>query len=98
MKVKEEIFDETASALKVLGHPTRLQILAILSGTKGQGLSVTDIHEKLDIGQPEASKHLITMRNQGVLKMEKRDGFSFYRINQELPYLQPLIKFINAAK
>jgi DNA-binding transcriptional ArsR family regulator len=95
MKADGKIFEEAASVFKVMGHPTRLHILVILAGTKRVGLSVKDIQECLEIRQPEASKHLIVMRNQGILKMEKRDGFSFYRINQELSYLPHLIRYLN---
>ena len=95
MKINGEIYDKTAASLKALGHPTRLEILSILATVKGPGLSVKNIQEKLKVGQPETSKHLIVMRKNKILLMKKRDGFSLYRINRELNYLQSLIKFLN---
>jgi DNA-binding transcriptional ArsR family regulator len=93
-KDHKQLLHETARTLRVLGHPARLQILSILSRTGGQGLPVKSIQQPLHTGQPETSKHLIVMRANGILKSEKRNGFTFYRISTELSCLSPLIRFI----
>lgn len=95
MKEKVEKLNTTSARLRSLGHPKRLEVLIYLSNVQGLGLSVKDIQEKLNIGQPETSKHLIVMRKNKILLMKKREGYSMYRINRELTYLKSLIDFLN---
>jgi DNA-binding transcriptional ArsR family regulator len=88
----------TAAALKCLGHPMRLHILSILDKTGKKGLSVKELQKKLQISQPETSKHLIMMRTLEILKMERRNGFTFYMQSRHNPYLHALTRFINSSK
>lgn len=90
MKTPDNRIVKMAEALKALGHPVRVEILRIISVSKGGRLTVKQIHESLGITQPEASKHLTVLRNQAILICEKREGYSFYHINNELGFIKQL--------
>jgi ArsR family transcriptional regulator len=85
---------KTADILKVLGHPMRLEILSLLSGSKPRELPVKEIGEQLGLSQPETSKHLVLMKNMSVLLCERREGHSYYKLNNEHSYIQSIINHI----
>src|SRR3989338_3812053 len=91
MKTLENNVIKIAEALKALGHPVRVEILRIIYASKDGCLTVKQIHESLGITQPEASKHLTVLRNQNILICEKRDGYSFYHINDELGFIKQIL-------
>lgn len=95
MRFIEENIVKTAEIIKVLGHPVRIEILRLLAASKGQKLTVSEIQEGLEIPQPEASKHLIAMKNKLILTAERKDGFSWYKINEQFPFIRSIINFIN---
>ena len=64
-----------ASMLKAIAHPMRIAILKHLEG--GKKLTVTEIHELLNIEQSTTSHHLGILRDKGVL-CSKRDGKNTY--------------------
>jgi ArsR family transcriptional regulator, arsenate/arsenite/antimonite-responsive transcriptional repressor len=72
----------TAEVIRVLGHPVRIEILRLLVASNKNELTVKEIHETLEITQPEASKHLIAMKNQAIVVCNKKDGYSYYSINE----------------
>ncbi|UCF20433.1 MAG: helix-turn-helix transcriptional regulator [Gemmatimonadota bacterium] len=77
--------------LKCIGHPVRLQIIALLDRNGEQ--NVTAIYEALGIEQAVASQHLNLMRDKGVLG-SRRDGVNvFYRI--EDPRVTSVIECIH---
>jgi len=94
MKAIENKVMRTAELLKALGHPVRVEILRIISGSKAHKLTVKQVHESLHISQPEASKHLIVMKNQSILLCERKEGHSFYRINAEQAFLKNILNFL----
>ncbi|MGZ3864238.1 MAG: ArsR/SmtB family transcription factor [Bacteroidia bacterium] len=91
MKASEGTVIKIAHIIKVIGHPVRLEILRVLSLGK---FSVGEIHEKLGISQPEASKHLTTMKNLSILLSEKKERYTYYRINGEYSFIQAIVNFI----
>jgi ArsR family transcriptional regulator len=61
-----------ADLLRVVAHPTRLMILAELTGgTK----CVSDIRDLLDVPQPNVSQHLAVLKEKGLVDALK-DGTS----------------------
>jgi ArsR family transcriptional regulator len=62
-----------ADFLKVIAHPTRLEIIHLLDGKKT--LTVSQICARLEIEQSLVSHHLASMRNKGVLKAD-REGIN----------------------
>ncbi len=76
-----EQLEKAASMLKAIAHPMRIAILNQLEN--GKRLSVTKIHEALNIEQSTASHHLGILRDKDVL-MAKREGKNtFYSIKHE---------------
>lgn len=86
---------KTANVLKTLGHPVRVEILRLISNSKSNKLSVTEIHEHLGITQPETSKHLVLLKNISVLLCDRKAGYSYYRLNNEYPFIHGIINHVN---
>lgn len=94
MKILDNIVVKTADVLRALGHPVRVEILRLISGSKSHKLSVKEIQEKLGIPQPETSKHLSLMRNLSVLTCERKEGHSYYKINDEHSFIRGIISHV----
>ena len=63
-------FEQLNIALRALADPTRLRILALLTGGE---VCVCHIHEALGIPQPTASRHLAYLRKSGLVEA-RREG------------------------
>lgn len=73
---------ETASEmLKAIAHPIRLTIVGMLDDEKK--LSVTEIHEALNIEQAVASHHLSILKNKGVLLSERSGKNCYYSLKHQ---------------
>jgi len=70
-----ERLELAATMLKAMAHPIRIAILKHLEG--GKKLTVTEIHELLQIEQSTTSHHLGILRDKGVL-CARRDGKNTY--------------------
>lgn len=64
---------KAADYLKVIAHPTRLEIISLLEAKRE--LTVSQICTKLEIEQSLVSHHLASMRTKGVLQAS-RDGIN----------------------
>jgi DNA-binding transcriptional ArsR family regulator len=74
MKIKDldaEVLEKAANMLKAIAHPMRISILNHLED--GKRLTVTEIHQLLNIEQSTASHHLGILKDKGVLG-SVRDG------------------------
>lgn len=91
MKKLDHHIIQTAAVLKVLGHPVRIEILRLINSSKKGRFTVKQIHEHLDIPQPEASKHLLVMKGLSILNSEREAGHSFYGINESLPVIKNIL-------
>lgn len=69
--------ERLAQRFKVLGEPTRLQILAALCDRER---SVQDICQRTGVSQANVSKHLRLMKDAGVVAFRKRGVWRYYRI------------------
>ena len=65
------------AALKIIAHPLRLKILALLSR---QEHSVQEILDVVGTTQSNVSQHLAKMRNGGLLDCRPVGNLVFYRI------------------
>jgi len=70
--------EEVARILKVLGHPTRLQMVAVLSHV-GEA-HVTGLMGCLELPQAIVSQQLALLRAQGLVKSRRRDGYAWYSL------------------
>lgn len=78
MKIEDltvEQLEQAASMLKAIAHPVRISILNYLDG--GKKLTVTEIHQLLNIEQSTTSHHLGILKDKGVLA-SKREGKNTY--------------------
>ncbi len=67
--------EQAAAMLKAISHPLRIAILNQLDA--GKRMTVTQIHEALEIEQSTASHHLGILRDKNVL-IAKREGKNTY--------------------
>lgn len=86
---------ETASEmLKAIAHPMRIAIVDMLSGEKT--LTVTEIHEALNIEQAVVSHHLSILRNKGVLLSVRSGKNCNYKLKH--PRLSQIIACIDECQ
>ena len=88
-----EQLERAANMLKAIAHPMRIAILNNLEN--GKRLTVTEIHEALEIEQSTASHHLGILRDKGVLVAKREGKNTFYSIKHEK--LDTLIECINTC-
>lgn len=68
-------YKEGAQIFKALGHPIRLQIVeSLLEEEK----CVNDIHELLDVTQPNISQHLNILRFSGIVDFRQKGNLRCY--------------------
>lgn len=86
-----EQLEKAASMLKAIAHPMRVAIIEYLDG--GKQLTVTEIHEHLNIEQSTTSHHLGILKDKGVLGSKREGKNTFYYIKNE--QLSTVIECIN---
>jgi ArsR family transcriptional regulator, arsenate/arsenite/antimonite-responsive transcriptional repressor len=72
--------DKLLNVLKALSDETRLRILNLLYERE---LCVCDIVEILQISQAKASRHLIYLKNAGLVKDRKYAQWAYYSLNKD---------------
>ena len=70
----------TADAFNAIAEPRRRDILTLLAGGER---SVNEVVEKLDLAQPQASKHLAVLSKVGLVSVRKAGRQRLYRVNAE---------------
>lgn len=70
-----DAFDNQADLLKVLAHPSRLEILHCLEHGE---MTVTDLYEMLDLPQSQVSQHLMKLRRAHIV--------SAHRVGKQIHY------------
>ena len=77
-----ELRKYTVEFLKVLGDPTRLEIVDLLQNSEKTAL---EIKEALNRSQSTISKHLNMLVENDLIDFEKRDNIKYYKIeNSEI--------------
>jgi DNA-binding transcriptional ArsR family regulator len=77
----EKLLDNAASMLKAIAHPMRIAIINYLD--EGKRLTVTEIHQYLDIEQSTASHHLGILKDKGVLDCKREGKNTYYFVKHE---------------
>ena len=80
-KLSPEELETAASMLKAIAHPLRIAILNYLDN--GKKLTVTEIHELLQIEQSTTSHHLGILKDKGVLSSKREGKNTFYFMKHE---------------
>lgn len=76
----EEI-ERASNMIKAISHPMRLAILSYLGEEKQ--LSVTEIHNLLNIEQSTASHHLGILKDKGILASARKGKNTFYYLKRK---------------
>lgn len=85
LKIKEldtNRLEIAASMLKAMAHPLRIAILKHLED--GKRLTVTQIHELLEIEQSTTSHHLGILKDKGVLCSQREGKNTFYYLKFDI--------------
>ena len=86
----EEV-ERAANMIKAISHPMRLAILGYLGDDKQ--MSVTEIHNLLNIEQSTASHHLGILKDKGILASERKGKNTLYYLKRK--NLSTLIRCIS---
>lgn len=84
MKIKDldaNQLDRAASMLKAIAHPMRIAILSHLED--GKKLTVTEIHNLLNIEQSTTSHHLGILKDKGVLASQREGKNTYYFLKHD---------------
>lgn len=73
--------EKAASMLKAIAHPLRIAILNHLED--GKKLTVTEIHELLNIEQSTTSHHLGILKDKGVLASQREGKNTYYYLKHD---------------
>jgi len=76
-----EELETAANMLKAIAHPIRITILNYLDD--GKRLTVTEIHELLQIEQSTTSHHLGILKDKGVLSSKREGKNTYYFLKHE---------------
>ncbi len=73
---------EWADWFRVLGDPTRVMILHLLS-VEGRAMTVGEITDRLDVGQSTVSHHLAKLAEVGFVLVDRVGTTSSWRVDVE---------------
>jgi len=73
-------FNKLADALKALGDPTRLKIIALLNT---RDCCVCELVPIFGITQPSISKHMSRLKNVDLVTETRRGQWVFYSLNRK---------------
>lgn len=76
------MYGEWAERFRVLGDPTRLRILRLLSV---RDACVCELVELLPVSQPAVSQHLRRLKQAGLVEEYRHKAWTFYRLRRDMP-------------
>lgn len=79
-QLSNEAIEAIADRFRLLSEPMRLRILHLLR--EGE-MTVGELTNRLGITQPNASKHLRTLQEAGILRRNQRGNLVYYSIRDE---------------
>ncbi|MBN3582609.1 metalloregulator ArsR/SmtB family transcription factor [Algoriphagus aestuarii] len=92
MRLKNISLNYGLRIFKALSEEPRVRIMHLLMQNKE--LSISDLEHILDFTQTKTSRHLIYLKNAGLLGSRRVDQWMFYYILEEyLEILQQIFKF-----
>ncbi len=65
---------------RVLGDPSRLQLLSLIASQPSGAACVCELIEPLGLSQPTVSHHLKVLFDAGFLTKERRGTWMYYRV------------------
>ena len=80
-ELKVDQLERAVNMLKAIAHPMRISIISLLED--GRKMTVTQIHEKLQIEQSTTSHHLGILKDKGVLSSKREGKNTLYFLKNE---------------
>jgi len=80
-ELKVDQLEKAVNMLKAIAHPMRISIISLLED--GRKMTVTEIHEKLQIEQSTTSHHLGILKDKGVLSSKREGKNTLYFLRKE---------------
>ena len=75
--------DRLAALFRVLGEPSRLQLLSLIAAQPSGSACVCELVTPLGLTQPTVSHHLKVLYEAGLLEKERRGTWMYYRVVSE---------------
>ena len=72
-----------AALFRVLGEPSRLQLLSLIAAQPTGSACVCELVTPLGLTQPTVSHHLKVLYEAGLLEKERRGSWMYYRVVPE---------------
>jgi ArsR family transcriptional regulator, arsenate/arsenite/antimonite-responsive transcriptional repressor len=72
--------EQLAAMFRVLGDPSRLQLLSLIASQPTGTACVCELIEPLGLSQPTVSHHLKVLFDAGFLTKERRGTWMYYRV------------------
>lgn len=82
MRLKHFNIEPGAQIFLACSDPSRLRILNLIM-TNGE-MCITDLERILDFTQTKTSRHLIYLKNSGILTTRKFNQWVFYQVKEEV--------------
>ena len=76
------MLDSLAELFRVLGDPTRLEMLGLL---RVREICVCEFVQLFDLSQPSVSQHLRRLKEAGLVVGRRRGMWVWYRLAEDLP-------------
>lgn len=93
MRLKNFNISFGEQVFKALGDSSRIRILSLLLSHKE--LCIADLELVLDFTQTKTSRHLIYLKNAGLVSYRKQDQWAFYYIKDEsMDLLQQMLGYL----
>lgn len=86
--------DRVARILKLLGHPDRLRIVALLS--RGE-LTVSELVSVLELSQPRVTQYIRSLEEAGIIDRLREGSWTFSRLRPECDGQSPLLSSVLSA-
>ncbi|GGK20637.1 transcriptional regulator [Caldalkalibacillus thermarum] len=83
---------EQAEILKVLGDPTRLQMVALM---REHEMCVCEFVALFDMSQPAVSQHVRRLKSVNLVKETRQGQWIFYQLNKDheaCRFIEPLLE------
>jgi ArsR family transcriptional regulator len=72
-----------AAIAKALGDPVRLQLMSMIASAPDGEVCVCELTDEFELSQPTISHHLKKLRDAGLVCVERRGTWAYYRLVPE---------------
>ena len=94
LRTNNERVARYADMFSAMGTEPRLRIMQLLLSAHPEGLVVSEIQDDLDIPGSTLSHHLDKLKNEDLVKVERKGTFLRYTVNTEA--LREILQFLYA--